>query len=117
MLEPGLDRHEWESQWAVLEEELADDPAGALPELDRLVAEMLEARGYALHDPVARAGDDRDIVAEVLAAREITRPVDAGADGVALGDGAAAGEGLPPPVRHPPARPRPPGGGPAVGRG
>src|SRR5947208_3422131 len=93
MLEPGLDRHEWESQWAVLEEELADDPAGALPELDRLVAEMLEARGYALDDPVARAGDDRDIVAEFLAAREITRLVDAGADGVSPGDVAAAVNG------------------------
>ena len=93
MLEPGLDRHEWESRWAVLEEELADDPAGALPELDRLVAEMLEERGYALDDPVAREGDDREIVAEFSAAHEITRLVDAGAEGVSPGDVAAAVNG------------------------
>jgi hypothetical protein len=40
MLEPGLDRHEWESEWATLEEELADSPADVLPELDDLVARM-----------------------------------------------------------------------------
>jgi hypothetical protein len=37
MLESGLDRHEWESQWQALEEQLADAPAEALPELDALV--------------------------------------------------------------------------------
>jgi len=42
MLEPGLDRHEWESQWQALEEQVEDSPAEALPELDSLVAEMLE---------------------------------------------------------------------------
>jgi hypothetical protein len=26
MLEPGLDRHDWESQWASLEEDLHDAP-------------------------------------------------------------------------------------------
>jgi hypothetical protein len=79
MLEPGLDKHEWESRWQQFEEDLASDPAEALPEVDRLLEEMLDARGYAIHDPVAREGDDRDIVAEFLAAREITRAVDQGA--------------------------------------
>jgi hypothetical protein len=30
MQEPGLDLHEWETRWAELEEELAEDPAGTL---------------------------------------------------------------------------------------
>ena len=90
MLEPGLDKHEWESRWQQIEEDLETDPAEALPELDRLVAEMLEARDYAIDDPVAVEGDDRDAVAEFLAAREITQLVDAGAGGVSLGDVAAA---------------------------
>ena len=38
MLEAGLDRHEWESEWAPLEEQLEDSPADLLPELDDLVA-------------------------------------------------------------------------------
>ena len=80
MLEPGLDMHEWESQWQQLEEDLESSPAEALPEVDRLIREMLEARGYELEDPVVREGDERDIVAEYLAAREITRAVDRGAD-------------------------------------
>src|SRR5918998_1711158 len=33
MQEPGLDRHEWESELQALEPELEDDPLGALPEL------------------------------------------------------------------------------------
>jgi hypothetical protein len=90
MLEPGLDKHEWESQWQSLEEDLEDSPAEALPEVDRLVEQILVARGYAIDDPVVREGDDRDIVAEFLAAREIARLVEEGGEGVSPGDVAAA---------------------------
>ena len=93
MLEPGLDRHEWESEWASLEEQLADSPADVLPELDDLVARMLDARGYAISDPVAREGDDRDVIADFLAAREITRLLADGSDDVSPGDVAAAVNG------------------------
>jgi len=90
MFEPGLDRHEWESQWQALEEQLEDAPVEVLPELDSLVARMLEERGYALEDPVAREGDDREVVAEFLAAREGTRLVESASDEVSPGDVAAA---------------------------
>jgi hypothetical protein len=80
MLEPGLDKHEWESQWQQFEEDVETSPAEALPELDRLMAQILEARGYALDDSVVREGDDREIVAEFLAAREITQSVEQGMD-------------------------------------
>jgi hypothetical protein len=90
MLDPGLDRHEWESEWASLEEGLADDPTDALSSLDGLVARMLEARGFAIDDPVVREGDDRDVVAEFLAAREITRLLDDNPNSVSPGDVAAA---------------------------
>jgi hypothetical protein len=39
--EPGLDLHEWETRWAELEEALAEDPAGALPEACDLIEETL----------------------------------------------------------------------------
>ena len=93
MLEPGLDRHEWESRWASLEEDLEDSPRDVLPELDELVEEMLQGRGYDLEDPVGREGDDRDVVAEFLAARETTRLLGTDPDSVSPGDVAAAVNG------------------------
>ncbi len=93
MQEPGLSRHEWESEWAALQEQLEDSPAEALSELDDLLERMLNERGYALDDPVAREGDEREVVAEFLAAREIVRLVEAGSDGVSPGDVGAAVNG------------------------
>ena len=93
MVEPGLDRHEWESEWQALEEELSEDPASTLSDVDDLVERMLNERGYAIDDPVAREGDDREVVAEFLAAREITRLVEQGSDDVSPGDVGAAVNG------------------------
>jgi hypothetical protein len=90
MLEPGLDRHEWESELQALEDQLAENPAEALPELDGLVARMLEETGYDIDDPVVAQGDEREIVAEFLAAREITRLGEEGNEDVGPGDVAAA---------------------------
>jgi hypothetical protein len=90
MLEPGLDRHEWESRWASLEEDLEDSPRDVLPELDELVHQMLDERGYAIEDPVAREGDGRDVVADFFAAREITRLLASDPDAVSPGDVALA---------------------------
>jgi hypothetical protein len=80
VVEPGLDKHEWETWWQQFEEDVETSPAEALSELDRLTVEMLEARGYALDDPVAREGDDRDIIAEYVAAHETTEAVEQGKD-------------------------------------
>jgi hypothetical protein len=93
MVEPGLDRHEWESRWESLAEELEDSPRDVLPELDELVEQMLDERGYALEDPVAREGDDREVVAEFLAARETTQLLRDDPDAVSPGDVAAAVNG------------------------
>ena len=92
MEDPGLDLHEWESEWEALDEDLRTDPAQALPELDRLVARMLEEGGYDLTDPVVREGDEREVVAEYLAAHEIAQAVERDSD-VAPGDVAAAVNG------------------------
>ncbi len=78
--EPGLDRHEWESEWESLQEELSDDPTASLVPLDRLVAEMLESRGYALTDQIASEGDDPEVVSEFRAAHEVTQASEAGRD-------------------------------------
>jgi hypothetical protein len=93
MYDPGVDRHEWESEMASLDEELRDDPASALPDLDDLVERMLESSGYELADPVIREGDEREIVAEFLAAREIKDAYERGSDELSAGDIGAAVNG------------------------
>ena len=94
MGDPGLDRHEWESEMQALEEELEDAPAEALPELGDLVERMLAERGYDLSDPVAREGEEREVVAEYMAARETSDRVERGDAGVGPGDVAAAINGF-----------------------
>ena len=91
--EPGLDRHEWESQWAQLEDDMHTSPEETLPELADLLEGVLAEAGYDLSDPVAREGEEREVVAEFLAAREIADQVDRG-DDVDPGDVAAALNGL-----------------------
>jgi malate synthase len=86
MSEPGLDREEWEGRWGSLEEELQDSPRDVLPELDELVEEMLEERGYEVDDPVVRKGDEREVVAQFLAARETTQLLRDDPDSVSPGD-------------------------------
>ena len=93
MYDPGLNRHEWESEWGVLEDDLRTDPAQALPELDRLVTRMLEESGYELTDPVVGEGEEREIVAEYLAAHEIVGAVERDSEEVSPGDVAAAVNG------------------------
>jgi hypothetical protein len=90
MDEPGLERHEWESEWEALEDGLRADPAGALPELDGLVRRMLEEAGYDLTDPVELEGDEREVVAEYLAAHETMLESERGSANLSPGDVAAA---------------------------
>lgn len=93
MHEPGLDKHEWETEYALLEPELADDPRAALPELADLVGRMLDERQFELDEPVTVQGEERDIVAEYQAAREVSDRAERGED-VDPGDIAAAINGL-----------------------
>ena len=82
MSEPGLDRHEWETEWEQLEPDLEDSPSEALHELDDLIARMLTEAGYPLDtpDPIDDEGIDPEVLASFYAAREITRHVDRGDD-------------------------------------
>jgi hypothetical protein len=73
MSERGLDLHEWESQWAQLQEDAADSPDEALPEIVNLIEQMLADRGFDLENPVVVEDESRDIVSDFFAAREISR--------------------------------------------
>jgi hypothetical protein len=94
MQEPGLDRHEWASELESLDEDLHADPYQALPALADLVERMLVEAGYNLADPVVREGEEREVVAEYLAAREVSDLVETGNSQLSPGDVAAAIEGL-----------------------
>lgn len=91
--EPGLDRHEWETELQALEPELADAPAEALPDLQKLVVRMLAERGFAPDDPIGSDGDEPEVIAEFRAATETVRALERG-DDVDPGDIAAAVNGL-----------------------
>jgi hypothetical protein len=92
--EPGLDLQYWETRWAELEEQFADDPAGTLVEAADVVESMLGAYGYdvervlELGEPAA-AGEPADLVADYRAAREVADRVDMDVD-VDGADAAAA---------------------------
>ena len=75
----GSDLHAWESQWASIAEDADDDPDAALSQYAGLVESMLEAHGYAVRDPVAREGEEREVVTTYLAARETAERAEVGA--------------------------------------
>ena len=94
MQEPGLDRYDWQSHLESLDEDLHADPFDALPELADLVERMLVEASYDVNDPVAREGEEREIVAEYAAAREIATLVEQGNTTISPGDVGQAIAGL-----------------------
>jgi hypothetical protein len=77
--EPGLDLHEWQSMWASVEQDLADDPDAALSQLADIAERMLRARGYDLDDPVQLEGDEPEVVVTYRSARETAERAELGA--------------------------------------
>ncbi len=80
MREPGLDRHDWETEWQSLEAELEDSPEETLPELGDLIERMLAEAGVPIDDEVADDGIERDVLVEFRSAREIKERVERGED-------------------------------------
>ena len=89
MQDPGLDRHEWESEWSDLEERMRDDPSDALLELDDLIARMMQARGVPLEERDGQVEIDPETVRSFVEARRVAQQVGAGED-VDIGDIALA---------------------------
>lgn len=79
MYEPGLDRHQWETEWAELEPLVVDSPVEALPEVDGLVARMMSEAGYPTETTGAIDDDDGmnpEVTASFVAAHEVVERVD-----------------------------------------
>lgn len=78
MIEPGLDLHVWESQWASVEEDMDADPDAAVSQFADIVERMLVSRGYEVRDPVETAGDEPEIVTTYASARETAERAELG---------------------------------------
>ena len=91
--EPGLDQHEWETQWQQLRAHAEDDPAQALPELADFVEAILRQRGIRPEEEPAGAGQEVEVTHAYRFAREIGDRVERAED-VDPGDVGAAHEAL-----------------------
>ena len=90
LVDPGVDRHDFATEWAVLWEEAHDDPRETLPELEDLVARLLVRHGYVLdEDDPAAAGEEREMLASYASARDVADTARTGQD-VDAGDVAQA---------------------------
>jgi hypothetical protein len=71
MQEPGIDEHIWISEWEQLSPFLEESPIEAIPEVHRLITEMMEARGVELDEPEGAELTAPEITRAYIAAREI----------------------------------------------
>jgi hypothetical protein len=76
--EPGLDLHDWDSEWQQLEPLVRDAPAEALPELHALIERMLRERGVLDEDLVATEGADLELVATYAAGKDVVDRLERG---------------------------------------
>jgi hypothetical protein len=78
--DPGLDLHDWDSEWQQLEPLVRDSPAEALPELHDLVVRMLKEREILDDDLVATEGADPELLAEYVAGKDVVDKLERGED-------------------------------------
>jgi hypothetical protein len=79
--DPGIDRHDFASEWESVWEEVETDPREALPELEDIVRRLLLRHGYVLDgdDPAAQ-GDEVEMLAPYAAVHEVAAAIREGED-------------------------------------
>jgi hypothetical protein len=92
--EPGLDLHEWETQWQQYHDLAEEDPAQALPEIADFVEAILRRRGFRPELKPEAAGQSADVIGAFRFAREVSDRIERGDDDVGPGDVGAAHEAL-----------------------
>jgi hypothetical protein len=79
--DPGIDRHDFSSEWESVWPDVETDPREALPELEDILRRMLERHGYVLDsDDPATQGDEVEILAPYASVREIAEAIREGED-------------------------------------
>ena len=74
--EPGLDVHEWESEWASLEDDIADSPETALPYVHELITRVLKERRVLDDALVVSEGAEPDWARTWEAGRDLVARLD-----------------------------------------
>ena len=85
MQEPGVDEHIWISEWEQLSPLLEESPVEAIPEVHRLITEMMEARGFELEESEGMELKEPEITRSYIAAREVKDEIES-SDSFDLGD-------------------------------
>jgi hypothetical protein len=85
MQEPGVDEHIWISEWEQLSPLLQESPVEAIPEVHRLITEMMEARGFELEEAEGEDLTEPEITRAYISAREIKEEIESG-ESFDLGD-------------------------------
>jgi hypothetical protein len=78
MQEPGLDEHEWITEWEDIDTLLTESPTEALSEADDLIARMMEARGLPVAEREGEELIEPEITRSFAEARRVTRQIDSG---------------------------------------
>jgi hypothetical protein len=78
MQEPGVDEHEWITEWEAIDPLLTESPTEALSEADDLVGRMMEARGLPLRVREGEELTDPETTLSFQEARRVARQIDSG---------------------------------------
>lgn len=78
MQEPGLDEHEWITEWEEIDPLLTESPTEALSEADDLIARMMEARGIPLVEREGETLTEPESTLSFMEARRVVRQIDLG---------------------------------------
>jgi hypothetical protein len=78
MQEPGLDEHEWITEWEGIDPLLNESPTEALSEADDLIARMMEARGIPLEEREGEELTEPETILSFMEARRVVRQIDSG---------------------------------------
>jgi hypothetical protein len=76
--EPGIDEHEWVTEWEQIEPDLRESPTEALSEVDDLVGRMMEARGLPLLEREGAEVAEPETVREFEEAHRVRLLIDSG---------------------------------------
>jgi hypothetical protein len=80
-----VDEHIWISEWEQLSPLLEESPVEAIPEVHRLITEMMETRGFELEESEGMELKEPEITRAYIAAREVKDEIES-SDSFDLGD-------------------------------
>ena len=78
MQEPGIDEHNWISEWEDIDPLLTESPTEALSEADDLIARMMQARGFPLVEREGEELSEPETTRSFIEAHRVSEQIDSG---------------------------------------